>query len=551
MSSSRDQRRALYEKLVGQTVADRYEIVSLMGFGGMGAVYEAIQRNMNRHIALKYIPSHNPVTAARFEREALTVSQLRHPNTVTVFDYGQTDDGFLYLTMEMLAGNTLTEAIKTEAPMSPKRAVHIASQICRSLAEAHRNGIVHRDVKPDNIFLIEVDGDPDVVKVLDFGIAKAVGGEDDVQLTGDGRIVGTPRYMSPEQILSQSVDHRSDIYSLGCIIFEMLCGEPPFQGPTTTALMISHAQDPPPPFAERLSEQALDMIPLALEHVVRRTMSKDPGARPQTTEELREELESALSKHQDMLAAGLASPTSTGNHFAPSAPLTGTGNFHPGGTGAFTGTAHTMAPAAQAPVAQKSGANKGLIAAVLLALILVALLGVLAIRGQGATTPQEPEVAVAAPVEAPADPIPTQEDSSPTVVSVNDSIVVRLTTEPPGATILEGNYALGKTPYNLSVAPGSEALAYRLRLEGYEPLDVRIPIDPERGQRQELSYELTAEETRPTRPTRSPRPKTRPEPVPEATASEEASAEESAPTEPRRPSIELLDDGPRPKVNRL
>src|SRR5690554_5162653 len=135
MSSSRDQRRALYEKLVGQTVADRYEIVSLMGFGGMGAVYEAIQRNMNRHIALKYIPSHNPVTAARFEREALTVSQLRHPNTVTVFDYGQTDDGFLYLTMEMLAGNTLTEAIKTEAPMAPKRAVHIASQICRSLAE--------------------------------------------------------------------------------------------------------------------------------------------------------------------------------------------------------------------------------------------------------------------------------------------------------------------------------------------------------------------------------------------------------------------------------
>ncbi|RDV38814.1 PEGA domain-containing protein [Bradymonadaceae bacterium TMQ3] len=556
MSSSRDQRRALYEKLVGQTVADRYEIVSLMGFGGMGAVYEAIQRNMNRRIALKYIPSHNPVTAARFEREALTVSQLRHPNTVTVFDYGQTDDGFLYLTMEMLAGRTLTEAIKTEAPFSPKRAVHIASQICRSLAEAHKNGIVHRDVKPDNIFLIEVDGDPDVVKVLDFGIAKAVGGEDDVQLTGDGRIVGTPRYMSPEQILSQSVDHRSDIYSLGCIIFEMLCGEPPFQGPTTTALMISHAQDPPPPFAERLSEQALDMIPLALEHVVRRTMSKDPGARPQTTEELREELESALSKHHAALAAGIASPTSTGNHFAPSMPgaavggFGGTGNFT--GNGQFTGTGQAMPPGASAARApSKSGANKGLIAAVVLALILVLLLGVMVLRGQEQNAPQPSPELIAIPAEhvvpiaeEPAEP----EVTEPTVVAVNDTIILRLTTEPPGATILEGEHTLGTTPYNLSLAPGSAPLAYRLRLDGYEPLDVRIPIDPERGLRQELSYELTAEEQRPTR--RAPRPERRPRPSEEVSQTEEPAEEEASP-EPRRPSIELLDDGPRPKVNRL
>ena len=575
MSSSRDQRRALYEKLVGQTVADRYEIVSLMGFGGMGAVYEAIQRNMNRRIALKYIPSHNPVTAARFEREALTVSQLRHPNTVTVFDYGQTDDGFLYLTMEMLAGRTLTEAIKTEAPFSPKRAVHIASQICRSLAEAHKNGIVHRDVKPDNIFLIEVDGDPDVVKVLDFGIAKAVGGEDDVQLTGDGRIVGTPRYMSPEQILSQSVDHRSDIYSLGCIIFEMLCGEPPFQGPTTTALMISHAQDPPPPFAERLSEQALDMIPLALEHVVRRTMSKDPGARPQTTEELREELESALSKHHAALAAGIASPTSTGNHFAPSAPggaaggfggtgnftgngqFNGTGNFTGNGqfngTGNFTGAGQALAPgaaAAQAPA--KGGTNKGLVAAVVLALIIVLLLGVMVLRGQEQSAPETtPEVAGASAEAAPEMPEEPAEPAidEPTVVAVNDTIILRLTTEPPGATIMEGDDELGTTPYNLSVAPGGDPLTYRLRLDGYEPLDVRIPIDPERGLRQELSYELTAEERRPTR--RAPRQERRPRPPEEVSQTEEPPAEEETPAEPRRPSIELLDDGPRPKVNRL
>ncbi|WP_158542516.1 serine/threonine-protein kinase [Lujinxingia litoralis] len=550
MASSRDQRRALYEKLVGQTVADRYEIVSLMGFGGMGAVYEAIQRNMNRRIALKYIPSHNPVTAARFEREALTVSQLRHPNTVTVFDYGQTDDGFLYLTMEMLAGRTLTEAIKTEAPLSPQRAVHIASQICRSLAEAHRNGIVHRDVKPDNIFLIEVDGDPDVVKVLDFGIAKAVGGEDDVQLTGDGRIVGTPRYMSPEQILSQSVDHRSDIYSLGCIIFEMLCGEPPFQGPTTTALMISHAQDPPPPFAERLSESALDMIPLDLEHVVRRTMSKDPGARPQTTDELRDELEAALRLHQANLAAGLPSPTSTGNHFAPAAATPGfahTGGFT--GTGNFTGAAAPMAAAPPQAPPEARRSHKGLIAAVVLALIVVALLGALVLRNQSAQAPAEhlatpePTPSEVAPVPMP--DTPREEAPEPTIVAVNDSVTLRLLTDPPGATIFEGDAELGTTPYNLSVAPGSDALAYRLSLPGYESLDVRIPIDPARGARQEMSFELQAEEERPRR-----RPARRP-PSPKPTPMEEATAEDDSPTEPRRPSIELLDDGPRPKVNRL
>ena len=221
MSSSRDHRKQLYERLVGQTVAnDRFVVTNLLGFGGMGAVYEAIQKNMNRKVALKWIPTHDPTIVARFKREAHTISQLQHPNTITVFDFGQSEDGFLFLSMELLEGKTLTEEIKA-GPMSPKRAAHIASQMCRSLAEAHKAGIVHRDVKPDNIILIRVDDDPDVVKVLDFGIAKAVMGEDDVQLTGDGRIIGTPRYMSPEQILAEPLDHRSDIYSLGCILFEM------------------------------------------------------------------------------------------------------------------------------------------------------------------------------------------------------------------------------------------------------------------------------------------------------------------------------------------
>ena len=281
MGASREHRHRLYKQLVGTTIAGRFKITNLLGFGGMGAVYEAVQRNMQRSIALKVIPSHDPTTTARFEREALTISQLHHPNTVTVFDYGKTDQGVLFLAMEMLSGQTLSDLIKARGVLTPNEAVHIATQVCRSLSEAHRANIVHRDIKPDNIFLIRVDEDPNFVKVLDFGIAKILKGEDDVNLTGVDRIIGTPKYMSPEQILAETVDHRSDIYSLGCIVFEMLCGTPPFQDSNTTKLMIAHAQQPPPTFAERLPNDALNRVPGPLEALPGyRRVSRRPADRP-------------------------------------------------------------------------------------------------------------------------------------------------------------------------------------------------------------------------------------------------------------------------------
>jgi eukaryotic-like serine/threonine-protein kinase len=280
-------------------------------------VYEAVQAPMDRKVALKLIPSSDPTAAARFEREAYTISKLSHPNTVTLYDFGQANDGYLYLAMEHLTGQTLTDEIRASGPLGPERTVHIANQICRSLGEAHRMGIIHRDVKPDNMFLISVDTDHDYVKVLDFGIAKAVAGEEDVSLTADGRIIGTPRYMSPEQILAQPVDHRADIYSLGCIIFEMLCGGPPFEQNSTAALMMSHAQQPPPSFAERLTEDQLRAIPHGLENVVRRAMAKNPAQRPQTTDDLRKELEQALRIHS-AYATGQMAGVGTGER--PSYP---------------------------------------------------------------------------------------------------------------------------------------------------------------------------------------------------------------------------------------
>ena len=315
-TSTREQRKQIFEQYIGKVVSDKYTLSGLLGFGGMGAVYEAIQSPMNRKVALKLIPTHDPTAAARFEREANTISRLSHPNTVTVFDFGQTDDGLLFLSMEYCEGRTLTELIRDEGPLPGERVVMITDQICRSLAEAHRAGIIHRDVKPDNILLIDVDGNPDYVKVLDFGIAKAIHGEEDTNLTADGRIVGTPKYMSPEQILATPTDHRADIYSLGCIMHEMLTGRPPFEANSSTKLMMSHAQQAPPHFSERLSPNQLSGSVRHLEAVVRRAMAKNPEERPSTTDDLRREM--ALVTNIPLSFTGTNPVLSTPNLTPPS-----------------------------------------------------------------------------------------------------------------------------------------------------------------------------------------------------------------------------------------
>jgi len=493
-SATREQKRLLYEQMIGTVIADKFQITGLLGFGGMGAVYEAVQSPMDRKVALKLIPTYDPTAAARFEREAYTVSKLTHPNTVTVFDFGHTSDGHLYLSMEHLVGHTLTDLIRSVGPLSGARAVHIAQQICRSLGEAHRQGIIHRDVKPDNIFLINVDGDPDYVKVLDFGIAKAVHGEEDVSLTAEGRIIGTPRYMSPEQILAQPVDHRSDLYSLGCILFEMVCGSPPFDQQSTAALMMSHAQQAPPLFADRLTPSQLNAMPPGLESVVRRTMAKNPSARPQTTDDLREELDRALRINQayeggtqetNVVARQHPSgqlPPQTGNHTGPRPmiggdPASQTGGFdhHTGDfsrqTGDFSSRvantqtgAHTDVDIA-AELAQMRGSNTKMIAGGVVVLLL-AILGV----GAYVTSTQNGNKGTEKETDVQEKTSPVAEKTTP----VDDKPLTEtlLVSSPKGATIYTGEgkdrEEVGKTPFKLTVQPEDPVKTYRIELEGYE-----------------------------------------------------------------------------------
>ena len=272
-------------KLIGRVLDNRYQIVELIGRGGMSAVYRATQLSMGKTVAVKVMArslSEDDKLLQRFNQEALASSRLRHPNTIKVFDYGQSNDGYLFLAMEYLEGQTLGQVIKYEAPLDARRSCKVARQVCKSLAEAHRAGIVHRDLKPDNVFLTDIYGERDFVKVLDFGIAKFMTEGTQETLTQTGFICGTPLYLSPEQGLGKALDVRTDLYSLGVMLYEMLLGQTPFRGDSPISVVMKHIHEAPPSFHEKNPEVR---VPLALEDFVMRMMAKNPCDRPSSAEE--------------------------------------------------------------------------------------------------------------------------------------------------------------------------------------------------------------------------------------------------------------------------
>jgi serine/threonine-protein kinase len=266
------------DPFVGKVIDGRYEIQQRVGEGGMGVVYKARQISIDRVIALKMLNQQmagDPTWVQRFYNEAKACSRLQHPNTIRMFDFGQTNDGRLFMTMEFLDGISLRQALQTGA-LAPQRVVKILIQCCASLAEAHSIGIIHRDIKPDNVFLLNMAGSPDFVKLLDFSVAKLL--EGDRMKTQAGVVFGTPQYMSPEQGRGLPLDARSDLYALGILAFEMLTGNVPFHddNPMTVIQMHLHAGVPP------MSEQ----IPYSVQQIVRRALEKDAGRRYQSSGEM-------------------------------------------------------------------------------------------------------------------------------------------------------------------------------------------------------------------------------------------------------------------------
>ena len=261
---------------VGQILLGQFEIEEVIGEGGMGRVYRARQHGFDRPVAIKILHIDlvtNTEMVKRFNREAKIISRLDHPGIIHVYLFGELPDGNLYLAMEFVNGHGLTELI-ADGPVEVEPAIHITRQILGALTEAHRKGVVHRDLKPDNIMLMERPDDPLSVKVLDFGIAKFLGSR--TMLTQQGLVFGSARYISPEAAAGETVDSRADLYAVGVILYQMLAGRPPFDDSSAVSLLMRHVNDPPPPL---LDQPGAKDVPPAIAAVVMQSLKKDPAHR--------------------------------------------------------------------------------------------------------------------------------------------------------------------------------------------------------------------------------------------------------------------------------
>jgi serine/threonine-protein kinase len=279
------------EKLIGRVIENKYRLDSILGMGGMGTVFCSTRLTLGDKVAIKILHpelTKDTGTAERFYREAQLAARVKHPNAINIFDIGVTPDGLQFIVMEYFEGQSLHRIIKHQKPPELKFIATVTGQVCHALDEAHRQGITHRDIKPDNILVSQISGKIHV-KVLDFGIAKLLD-KSATNLTQTGSVMGTPQYMSPEQCMGDELDCRADIYSVGIMLYEMLCGEVPFTAPTPTAIALQHVQKTP------ASLLKCPHVTLKIEEVVLRALAKNPNQRQQTAGTLGYELELAVSE---------------------------------------------------------------------------------------------------------------------------------------------------------------------------------------------------------------------------------------------------------------
>jgi serine/threonine-protein kinase len=288
--------------MVGRTFLGRYETIRLLGEGGMGRVYLARQIDLGRQVVVKVMHDHianDPNFRKRFERETLLMARFQHPYVVTLYDASLNDPEGPCIVMEYIRGVTLDTVLHRNHRLGAPRVARLLGQLCEALFAAHQDGIIHRDLKPANLMVVDADSPYEKVKVMDFGLAKLVDAPARARADGDANVtntdfaVGTPGYISPEQVRGSEMDHRSDLYSVGVILFELLTGRLPFTGDETMDVLLAHATQAPPTF-EAIG--AALWVPAAIEQVVQRCLAKEPNDRPASARDLAEMYEQALAE---------------------------------------------------------------------------------------------------------------------------------------------------------------------------------------------------------------------------------------------------------------
>jgi tRNA A-37 threonylcarbamoyl transferase component Bud32 len=459
-------------------VINNYVIKSLLGEGGMGAVYLAEHPFIGRRAAIKVLRrelAQDPALVERFMNEARAANAIRHPNIIDIIDVGRTPSGVPYLMMELLEGMSLAQRISEAGRLEVAEALEIGAQTCAALTAAHAKGIVHRDLKPDNLFLVPDDARPGgmKVKVLDFGIAKLRGDLTNVSAkTQAGALMGTPPYMSPEQCrgLTDDIDHRTDVYAMGIILYEMLCGAPPFVSPGWGDIVLAHLTKPPP--APRATNPG---IPVEVEAAILRALTKDRSERFASMTELQAALRGAAPP-----VARTPAPVS-----APA-----TKPFPPATTTTF------RAATGEVTAAERGAPKRARVWLGVVAAGAAAAIAIVVANGRSASVATEaaaPVAATAPPPRAPALPLPSAIPSeaarapSPAPGAIPPGVEpaapaqirVRLTSVPAGASVIDARdgAVLGATPLDRRIDRAVTPLSIRIAKSGFASAELRVPRD--------------------------------------------------------------------------
>jgi len=427
------------DPLVGKTIDGRYYVEKILGEGGMGLVYRGKHTILNKPLAIKVLRpdvSRDEEIISRFKQEAQSASSIGNQHIIDISDFGNLPDGSTYFIMEFLDGSDLTKVIETQSPVAPNRIVHIAKQLCDALGAAHDAGIVHRDLKPDNIYLVRRGGDSDFVKVLDFGIAK-VGGTSS-KLTRAGQVFGTPHYMSPEQCAGTGVDHRTDLYAIGIILYEMVTGRTPFDADNLMGILTKHLYEAP-----IAPSQIRPDCPPELEAIIIKCIAKKQDERYQNCRELLEDMK--------RIEAGMPALASSSTYSqVPAIPNPSMPSI----------TQRAL------PQQQQGGAGKW-----------IGLAAILVLLGGGGTvafmmSKQTPVVhAPVIPQVVPPPPVATQPAAN---TAPTPAAIVKLISEPSGAEVWSGTELLGQTPLDVPRPEGSNRLTIELRASGFTPRQVTL-----------------------------------------------------------------------------